>query len=108
MTAPQRAPLAAYACVVSKRHVREPYELSQSEMIDFFEDCMYAAKRLSQAFQPVKMNYEIHGNTISHLHMHLFPRMPEDFGRPIPTGAVYKRSRAELDLIASAVRRQKT
>jgi diadenosine tetraphosphate (Ap4A) HIT family hydrolase len=31
------------------------------------------------------MNYEIHGNTLPHLHMHLLPRLPDDgfVGRPI-------------------------
>lgn len=31
------------------------------------------------------MNYEIHGNTVPHLHLHLFPRFDGDpfVGRPI-------------------------
>ena len=28
----------------------------------------------ADVLSPTKMNYEIHGNTIPHLHMHLFPR----------------------------------
>ncbi len=39
---------------------------------------------------PVKMNYEIHGNTAPHLHVHFFPRQIGDQfeGRPIdPRGA---------------------
>ena len=35
------------------------------------------------------MNYEIHGNSIPHLHLHLYPRFPGDpfEGRPIAMDA---------------------
>ena len=33
----------------------------------------------------VKMNYEVHGNTIPHLHMHFFPRYPGDPFEGAPT-----------------------
>ena len=32
------------------------------------------AQGLAEAIGPAKMNYEIHGNTIPHLHMHLLSR----------------------------------
>ncbi len=39
-------------------------------------------RRLSAAVQQVtgavKLNYEVHGNSIPHLHMHFFPRYPGD------------------------------
>ncbi|MGB6535125.1 MAG: hypothetical protein WBF58_04100 [Xanthobacteraceae bacterium] len=36
------------------------------------------------------MNYEIHGNTIPHLHLHIFPRYRGDpfEGRPIDRGLI--------------------
>jgi diadenosine tetraphosphate (Ap4A) HIT family hydrolase len=46
-------------------------------------------QRVSRALQAVtgaiKMNYEIHGNTIPHLHVHFFPRYEGDpfEGKPI-------------------------
>lgn len=35
--------------------------------------------------RPIKINYEIHGNTLPHLHVHVFPRYAGDpfEGRPI-------------------------
>ena len=39
---------------------------------------MDIARGVSQATQPVKVNYEIHGNTIPHLHVHVFPRFRGD------------------------------
>jgi diadenosine tetraphosphate (Ap4A) HIT family hydrolase len=46
---------------------------------------MSVAAAVDELVQPSKMNYEIHGNTIPHLHLHLFPRFAGDpfEGRPI-------------------------
>ena len=37
-----------------------------------------AAEAIARQLRPAKMNYEIHGNTIPHLHVHLLPRGPGD------------------------------
>jgi len=68
----------------------------------FWEEAMHAAEVLAGLFKPVKMNYEIHGNTIPHLHMHLYPRTPSDFGRPLPALDACRRSAADLARIADA------
>jgi hypothetical protein len=36
------------------------------------------AEPVAQTMRPRKMNYDIHGHTIPHLHMHLFPRFDGD------------------------------
>jgi diadenosine tetraphosphate (Ap4A) HIT family hydrolase len=74
---------------------------------------MYVAKTLASVFQPIKMNYEIHGNTVPHLHLHLFPRFLGDpyEGGPIdPSRASFRRSPEQLAkvqraLLATSVRR---
>ena len=63
-----------YVCVVSKRHVVEPFELPPDEMDAFWRESMRVAQAVAELLGPRKMNYEIHGNTIPHLHMHLYPR----------------------------------
>jgi diadenosine tetraphosphate (Ap4A) HIT family hydrolase len=96
-----------YLCVYAKRHVVEPYELPYDEMMAFFADAMSAARGVEQLFQPVKMNYEIHGNTIPHLHLHVFPRYVGDpfEGGPIRASELHvTHSDAEVDLIRDAVR----
>jgi diadenosine tetraphosphate (Ap4A) HIT family hydrolase len=103
LTAGLLAPLPGYACVVAKRHVREPFELPAPERAAFWDDVMLAAQALVRCFQPVKMNYEIHGNTIPHLHMHLYQRMASDFGRPLPPRDACKRSPIDLARIAGAI-----
>ena len=74
----EKAVLPGYALVVVKRHGVEPYQLSPSDQADFFADCMTVARGVAEVIQPVKMNYEIHGNTVPHVHMHLFPRTAGD------------------------------
>ena len=39
---------------------------------------MIVARALNEVLHPVKLNYEVHGNTIEHLHMHLYPRFADD------------------------------
>ena len=79
------APLRGYACLVFRRHAVELHDLSPSEGVAFMSDI----RRLSGAVKGVtgaaKMNYEVHGNTIQHLHMHFYPRYPNDVfhGGPI-------------------------
>jgi diadenosine tetraphosphate (Ap4A) HIT family hydrolase len=105
VTAEPEAPLPGYACVVAKRHVVEPYELPADELDKFWKDCMVAARALSTLFSPVKMNYEIHGNTIPHLHMHLYPRYVGDpyQGGPIRGDARFTRSPDEIARIGEAI-----
>jgi diadenosine tetraphosphate (Ap4A) HIT family hydrolase len=53
------------------------------------------------------MNYEIHGNTLPHLHLHLYPRQPDDpyVGRPIdPNRSAVARTDDELAALAAAIR----
>ena len=103
-----QAVLPGYACVVSTRHVIEPYELPEAEQAQFFLDAMAAARGLAALLQAAKMNYEIHGNTVPHLQMHLFGRMPGDVyvGSPNHCRTESTRSPAEIDNMRAAVRSQ--
>ena len=100
VTAGAEAPLPGYACVVSKRHVVEPFELPGAELAAFWREAMLVAQALSGAVRPTKMNYEIHGNTIPHLHMHLYPRYPGD---PGIGSASFMRSRDEIARLRDAI-----
>ena len=102
-----RAVLPWYTCVVAKRHVAEPYELDEPELSAFWIESMAVAAALSELAQPSKMNYEIHGNTIPHLHLHLFPRFDGDpfQGRPIDgRSAAFERSPQDIARLSVAMR----
>ena len=108
VTAGTEAPLPGYACVVAKQHVVEPFELADQERIAFWEEAIRVARVLHELFEPIKMNYEIHGNTLPHLHLHLFPRAIDDafVGGPIdPRLHSVRRTAADIDALGAAIRR---
>lgn len=70
-----------YCVLICTRHVREPYELGTTERATYFEDMMRAAQALDRVFNPVKMNFQLLGNEVPHLHCHLVPRF---YGDPAP------------------------
>jgi diadenosine tetraphosphate (Ap4A) HIT family hydrolase len=108
VTAPPKAPLPGYTCVVVRRHVAEPFELDEPELTAFWTESMSVAAALDELLQPSKMNYEIHGNTIPHLHLHLFPRFPGDpfEGRPIDgRSRAFERSPEDIERLRAAVAR---
>jgi len=99
------APLPGYLCVVARTHAIEPFELPPAERVSFWEDCMTAAAVLQRLYHPSKLNYEIHGNTIPHLHMHLYPRFAGDpyEGGPIHAGVSFRRGEEELARLREAL-----
>jgi diadenosine tetraphosphate (Ap4A) HIT family hydrolase len=80
-----------YCILICCKHVREPYHLSADEKTAFFEDMVLAAQALENVFRPDKLNFQLLGNVVPHLHVHLVPRYYGDPapGRPIdPTAQI--------------------
>jgi len=106
LTAPPLAPLPGYVCVVARSHEPQPVDLGPEERVAFWDDCVLAARGVSELLRPRKLNHEIHGNTIEHLHMHVYPRYAGDpsEGLPIdPRRPSFSRSGVELDRLRAAV-----
>ena len=102
------APLPGYVCVVARRHVVEPFDLPSSELQQFWQDAMIVGRALSRLLRPAKINYEIHGNSMPHLHMHIYPRSADDpyVGRSIAWDVMFDRSAAELRGIRDAIEQE--
>jgi diadenosine tetraphosphate (Ap4A) HIT family hydrolase len=85
VTMQEAAPVRGYVCLVSKIHAVELHDLSVTSAAAFMRDAQLVSKVLSTVSGAVKLNYEIHGNSLPHLHMHFFPRYPDDQfqGQPI-------------------------
>jgi len=85
ITSDRLALTRGYLCVVARRHVLEPFELDPAERAAFWNDLLVAAERLAALVAPVKVNYEIHGNSLAHLHAHIYARYRGDrfVGGPI-------------------------
>lgn len=77
-----------YTFLTLKWHEEELYKLADKDRKQFLEDMSLVANALSKAFKPDKMNYELLGNAMPHLHWHLIPRYTSDpmWGRPIWAG----------------------
>jgi diadenosine tetraphosphate (Ap4A) HIT family hydrolase len=75
-----------WTVVVLKRHATELYELSKSERGQLIEEVSEVAAVLAMTFEPVKMNYELLGNQVPHVHWHVIPRLADD---PVPREAVW-------------------
>ncbi len=71
--------------VLSKVHSVHLYDLSSADVAAFMGDVQQAARALHLVTGAVKINYEIHGNTVPHLHVHLFPRYLDD---PFPSAPI--------------------
>jgi diadenosine tetraphosphate (Ap4A) HIT family hydrolase len=75
-----------WTVLVLKRHATELFELSEEERSRLMEEVSATAEALMEAFHPVKINYELLGNQVPHIHWHLIPRLPGD---PSPRDPVW-------------------
>jgi diadenosine tetraphosphate (Ap4A) HIT family hydrolase len=60
------------------RQVAEPTELSDAEAGAYGREVLRVGRAIEAAFQPVKLNYNLLGNTMPHLHTHVVPRYADD------------------------------
>jgi len=67
-----------YTIFLAKQCVPELHELSPGVRSCFLEEMALVAEAVFRAFEPRKLNYELLGNSVSHLHWHLFPRYADD------------------------------
>jgi diadenosine tetraphosphate (Ap4A) HIT family hydrolase len=60
------------------RHVAEPSELTDDETAMYTRELFTVGRAIEQVMQPVKMNYNLLGNSLPHLHTHVVPRYADD------------------------------
>jgi diadenosine tetraphosphate (Ap4A) HIT family hydrolase len=66
-----------YCVLVSRDHATELSQLGEKRAA-FLEEMGLLAEAIEACFQPHKLNYELLGNQVPHLHWHLFPRSAND------------------------------
>jgi diadenosine tetraphosphate (Ap4A) HIT family hydrolase len=64
-----------WTVLVLKRHATELYELSREERAGLMEEVSEVARVLATTFHAIKVNYELLGNQIPHIHWHIVPRL---------------------------------
>jgi diadenosine tetraphosphate (Ap4A) HIT family hydrolase len=84
-----------YCILVSRHHASELSQLDDAERHHYFDEMCLLARAMEEAFRPHKLNYELLGNQVPHLHWHLFPRSLQDADRLQPVWLAL--DRAERD-----------
>lgn len=90
---------AGYTLFISKTHVRELHELVDRDL--FLHEMALVAEAVYNAFKPVKLNYELMGNSIDHAHWHLIPRHANDLNLNGPYWGIDKSIRESTAVIPS-------
>jgi diadenosine tetraphosphate (Ap4A) HIT family hydrolase len=76
-----------WTVVVFKRHATELFHLAPTERILLMEEVSRIAKILAQVYEAKKINYELLGNQLPHIHWHIIPRLATD---PAPLEPVWR------------------
>lgn len=76
-----------WTVVVFRRHATELFQLAPTERMQLMEEVTLVAKTLAQAYDARKINYELLGNQLPHIHWHLIPRLATD---PAPLEPVWR------------------
>ena len=88
------------------RHVVEPTDLSNEEAAAFWLDMANVSRAMQKVYHPLKMNYQLLGNRIAHLHWILAPRFIDDVapGAPLPSSGYHMFPEHEVQRDIAALR----
>jgi diadenosine tetraphosphate (Ap4A) HIT family hydrolase len=67
-----------YCLLIARRHATELFHLDEAERRAYLDEMTLLARAIVNCFAPHKLNYELLGNQVPHLHWHLFPRYQHD------------------------------
>lgn len=67
-----------YSLLLLKDHQPELHDLRHAKKMEFLEEMSIVAECIYRSFNPKKLNYELLGNGMSHMHWHIFPRYSDD------------------------------
>ena len=73
-----------YCLLVARSHATELHQLGPAQRRDYLEEMCTLARAIGECFRPDKLNYELLGNQVPHLHWHVFPRYRQDAERLQP------------------------
>ena len=82
------------------RHVAEPTELDAGGGGGYWREVLEVGPADRALLEPVKLNYEVLGNSVPHLHTHVMPRYADDprpgWPFPFPDDEAGPRDEAEF------------
>jgi len=74
------ATFRGYCVLVLKRHAVELDDLTSEERAALIEEIARVGHAIREVCSPAKLNYEILGNIVPHVHAHIIPRYADDPG----------------------------
>jgi diadenosine tetraphosphate (Ap4A) HIT family hydrolase len=87
-----------YCVLISRQHARELSGLADEVRRAYLDEMCLLARAIECPFRPHKLNYELLGNQVPHLHWHLFPRYPDDPDVLNPVWLALERGKTNPDL----------
>ena len=87
-----------YTVLVARRHATELFDLDSTFRRGYLDDMCLLAQAIHEAFRPHKINYELLGNQVPHLHWHLFPRYATDPDARNPVWIALNRAEKDAEL----------
>lgn len=92
-----------WTVLVLQRHATELFHLTPAERMQLMEDVNQVATALTQAYGAKKINYELLGNQLPHIHWHVIPRLAND---PAPLEPVWRVQHEAMALAAADLQQQ--
>jgi len=92
-----------YTLLFTKEHVTELFHLDRVLRIAHLEEVNRVAQAVYDAFSPTKINYELLGNMVPHIHWHIVPRFDTEPFWPRP---IWAEPHDELLLASDAYKQQ--
>ncbi len=89
-----------WTVLLLKRHATELFDLSRDERSHLIEEVSAVAGVLAGEWNAVKINYELLGNQLPHIHWHVIPRLPQD---PAPLEPVWRITHEPVRLTPEAL-----
>lgn len=94
---------SGYCFLYAKQHVAELFQLEQTARSAMMEEISRSAQALQRVFSAHKINYELLGNMVPHIHWHLVPRFTSD---PLWPRPIWSEPHQELLLTPEAYRQR--
>jgi diadenosine tetraphosphate (Ap4A) HIT family hydrolase len=86
-----------YCVLVCRQHAVELSGLAEATRRAFLDEMCLLAQAIEVSYLPAKLNYELLGNQVPHLHWHLFPRYADDPDARRPVWLALDRAEHDAD-----------
>lgn len=92
-----------YCLLYTRQHATELFHLDSAVRQGLMDEVTQTAAALASLFKPDKINYELLGNMVPHIHWHLVPRFSSD---PLWPRPIWSEPHTEINLSAAEYRQR--